>query len=271
MLSQLNIGSVNQTLSVTSDHQLQYGYTTNLRDSSGNLLTTVFGGKLGAGSGLNTVDADNNSTFTTKDWVTDQINGVTLYEWIDELEFTSTSGTATMYLTYTPSAQAPSSAVVVQVEINGIPVRPEALTLYGTTLTINTTSGTYNIGFELDSTDYVVARYVYKPDASSVSPVAVQNVVTLTASGDFTIVGPKTILIVDKTVPQATNVYLPVGQYNAVVVVKDGAGNSDSYNITVYPSTSDTGATIDGAASFVINGEYNAYTFCWAGTYWALI
>lgn len=98
----------------------------------------------------------------------------------------------------------------------------------------------------------------------------IHGITTLTAAGNYTVTNDG-IVIVKKTVPAITTITLPVhpsaGQH---VIVKDGAGNANSFNITVVPDGV-SATTIDGAASFVMSQNYVAAIFEFNGTEWGTI
>ncbi len=85
----------------------------------------------------------------------------------------------------------------------------------------------------------------------------------VTASGNVTILAGDGIVEIAKTVPATTQVVIPAGltafqEY----VIKDGSGNAGTYNITLVPSS----GTIDGAASFVLDANWESISFYSNGT-----
>ena len=93
---------------------------------------------------------------------------------------------------------------------------------------------------------------------------AIGNVVVST-SGNPTIATTTTFEIINNTVPAATTVTLPASPgTNEIATVKDGAGNAQTYNITV----SGNGKAIDGLSNQVIRTNYGSANFVWNGTQW---
>jgi len=119
-----------------------------------------------------------------------------------------------------------------------------------------------NLSDLTDVTQAQVNLGVYPPN-----PPGTFGAIVLSTSGNPTISEPTAMLVVDNTIPVATTVFLPVTPgLNESVVVKDGAGNAATYNITV----SGNGNTIDGNPSYVINSNYGAAGFAWNGSFWSV-
>ncbi len=87
----------------------------------------------------------------------------------------------------------------------------------------------------------------------------------MTSGATGTVLSTDYMLVVNKTIPSATTIYLPASPgANFVCVVKDGGGNSSTYNITI----SGNGNNIDGSSSIGLTSNYGAYNFAWDGTSW---
>lgn len=82
---------------------------------------------------------------------------------------------------------------------------------------------------------------------------------TILASNDV-------VCIVSRT--SATTVTLPVSpDTGKIVVIKDGNGNAETYNITIQGN----GRMIDGVPSKIINTNYASLTLVYNGTSWNII
>lgn len=91
-------------------------------------------------------------------------------------------------------------------------------------------------------------------------------VVTTGATAAFT--GGQTVLVVRKGTGSATAITLPAAPVNWVPYqVKDGKGDAATNNITVSPAS----GTVDGAASAVLNINFQGLTFVYDGTSWNLV
>jgi len=126
-----------------------------------------------------------------------------------------------------------------------------------------TTTGT-DIKANLDGIDAALG--------GSSSGVIYKNVNVITAAGPLTLSYTTSSLIIIKlTTPAAFTLNLPsVASVAAGVmfIVKDGAGNSQTYNITILPNGTDT---IDGQSSVIIKNSYDSLTIVSNGTSWNLI
>jgi len=90
----------------------------------------------------------------------------------------------------------------------------------------------------------------------------------ITASGAVTLTNSDYIIVINKTTPAATTVNLPSSPATwQTHIIKDGAGNANSYNITIAPAA----GNIDGATTYIINGNGNAATVTYNGTQWNII
>jgi len=75
-------------------------------------------------------------------------------------------------------------------------------------------------------------------------------------------------VIVNKTSGAATAVNLPATPITGKkYIVKDGKGDAATNNITITPAA----GTIDGAATYVMNTNYQVVSFVYNGTQWNLI
>jgi hypothetical protein len=90
----------------------------------------------------------------------------------------------------------------------------------------------------------------------------------VTASGTIIQLVSDNVIVVNKTTPANTAITLmtspPTGQ---TVTIKDGAGNANTYNITITPAA----GNIDGAATLVLNTAYAGATLMYNGTIWNII
>jgi hypothetical protein len=102
--------------------------------------------------------------------------------------------------------------------------------------------------------------------------------VTTAAGGITAAVSNNAIIVVDKTTPATTAVTLPASSNFSncptvvnscpVYQIKDGAGNSATYPITITPAD---GKTIDGSSSLIIQSNYQAVTLVLNGTQWNVL
>lgn len=81
---------------------------------------------------------------------------------------------------------------------------------------------------------------------------------TVTAAGAVTVANDDYLVIIAKTIPEATTVTLPAsGGKNGAVIIADGSGDASSHNITITPHAGDT---IIGQSSITIASDYG--TLC---------
>ncbi len=124
-------------------------------------------------------------------------------------------------------------------------------------------------------TYYIVAVNAIGPSApegplniSTPAPGASFRAVrVVTAAGAVTVTAADWAIIVKKTSGAATVVNLPAGILEMEFVIKDGKGDASTHNITVTPNGGDT---IDGAATFVLNNDYQAVDLVF-GTEWSVL
>lgn len=87
----------------------------------------------------------------------------------------------------------------------------------------------------------------------------------VTAAGAVNVLNTDYLIVVNKTVGEATVANLPAGPASGdLYVIKDGKGDAWLNNITVTPAA----GTIDGAATFAISVAYGSVTFIYNGTQW---
>ena len=93
------------------------------------------------------------------------------------------------------------------------------------------------------------------------------NLRVITASGNVTVSITDNTLIIDKAAPASTTVILPANPAtNQQLIIKDGAGNANTYNITI----NGNGNTMDGGSSYVIGGAYGSVQMIWTGIQWSI-
>ena len=133
---------------------------------------------------------------------------------------------------------------------------PDSVTFTGLTTTTATIANAAFTG--LTTTTATIANAAFT--GSMLMPVRVVTSscpVTVSATTDYEI-------IVNLGTPGTCTVNLPSPSTGLVFVVKDGAGNANSYNITVHPAS----GTIDGASNYIINTAYGVAAFVYNGTQW---
>lgn len=98
----------------------------------------------------------------------------------------------------------------------------------------------------------------------SASGSAIITTRVVTAAGAVTVTSADYLVVVNKTVGAATVVNLPVAGSvtGQVYVIKDGKGDANTNNLTLTPSA----GNIDGAATYVMNVNYEAITVVDNGT-----
>lgn len=90
----------------------------------------------------------------------------------------------------------------------------------------------------------------------------------VTAAGAITVATTDYVIVVNKTVGAATTVNLmATPTTGTVLVIKDGKGDAATNNITITPNA----GNIDGAASIVLNTNYQSATISYNGTQWNVI
>lgn len=124
------------------------------------------------------------------------------------------------------------------------------------TATATLPTGTYTVA-GLDLTQTIQNKYIV-PRVS----VHLTGVLGLTTSFD--------VFLINKTIASATTVLAPgiAPALPAIFTIKDAKGDAGTNNITVFPTA---GFTIDGAASFVMNSNYQSITLLWSGTNYFII
>lgn len=100
-----------------------------------------------------------------------------------------------------------------------------------------------------------------------ITPSGTIGNIVVSTSGSPTVATTTAMLVVKNTVPSSTVVFLPATPVaNESVVVKDGSGNAQSYNITV----SGSGHNIDGNSTYTIRVNKGSANFAWDGTQWEI-
>ena len=90
----------------------------------------------------------------------------------------------------------------------------------------------------------------------------------VTAAGAVTVVTADNIIVINKTVGEATAVNLPPAPNTwDTVTIKDGKGDAATNNITITPNA----GNIDGSATFVIGINYGSAKLTYNGTEWNVI
>lgn len=96
----------------------------------------------------------------------------------------------------------------------------------------------------------------------------VVGVRVVTAAGAVTVAATDRVVVINKTVGVATAANLPAtpttGQH---LIIKDGKGDAAANNITVSPAA----GNIDGAATLIMNANYQAVTLVYNGAEWNVI
>lgn len=97
---------------------------------------------------------------------------------------------------------------------------------------------------------------------------AVRNTRVVTAAGAITMATSDDIVVVNKTTGAATAVNA-VGSptTGAAVCIKDGKGDASTNNITWTPAA----GNVDGAATYVMNQNFQAACFVYNGTQWNIL
>ncbi len=96
----------------------------------------------------------------------------------------------------------------------------------------------------------------------------VRKVRVVTAAGAVTVATTDDVVSVNKTSGAATTVNLPATPTTGqTYVIKDGKGDAATNNITVTPAA----GNIDGAATYVLSGNYQAVTLTYTGSEWSVI
>lgn len=96
----------------------------------------------------------------------------------------------------------------------------------------------------------------------------VQNVTVVTGAGAYTATNTNHVIVINKTISEATTVNLPAGTTNKVFIIKDGKGDSNVNPITIDPNSIEQ---IDGSSTLVINSPYESVMLVWNGTQWNIV
>lgn len=109
----------------------------------------------------------------------------------------------------------------------------------------------------LTLTDCTINGLIYAP-----------SLLVKTTAGNVNMLTTDNIVIVKKITPQITTIYLPASPASPqYVVIKDGAGNANSYNITI----DGNGKLIDGGSTLTIGAAYGWNQLIYDGTDWNII
>jgi hypothetical protein len=91
--------------------------------------------------------------------------------------------------------------------------------------------------------------------------------VTIVTAGNYSVLNSDSYVLINKTVPSATQVILlaapPIGR---VLIVKDAAGNAASFPITVTAAANIDG--VAGSTGVVLNNNFAAVELIFNGTAW---
>lgn len=95
-----------------------------------------------------------------------------------------------------------------------------------------------------------------------------RNETTVVNAGPYAAQNTDFVIVVDKTVPEATTITLPaVPSASQSFIIKDGANNAASFPITI----SGNGNNIDDAANYVIAANSGAIEVFWGDNKWQII
>lgn len=98
------------------------------------------------------------------------------------------------------------------------------------------------------------------------SGASIVNVTTFAGTGGYSITATDYIVKIKKTVAATTTVTLPSSPVTGrTLIIKDGAGNANSFNITITGSVN-----IDGAASLILNQPYASASLTYDGAIWLI-
>lgn len=146
----LAIGSQYQTLSVDANSQLVYGYNSDLRDSTGNLVASAATGTLIATTA--TTSSDNANAYTTLGFVQSLVDNIST-SFADEKFAGVAGGNQAVTITQTPKAGS------VSVFINGLRLNTGDFTLAAKVITLSDST----IGYTTDASDVIEVSYAYNP------------------------------------------------------------------------------------------------------------
>lgn len=95
-----------------------------------------------------------------------------------------------------------------------------------------------------------------------------RNDTIVTGAGDYTVQADDYVIIINKNIPEITTVTLPASPGNKrSLIIKDGAGNSDTFAITI----NGNGKNIDETATRIINTDWGAVELYFNGTIWDIV
>jgi hypothetical protein len=113
------------------------------------------------------------------------------------------------------------------------------------------------------TTDQLTIAGILSTGSGQISKVRV-----VTAAGAVTVATSDYIIVVNKTSGAATAANLPSSPVTGTTfIIKDGKGDAGTNNITITPAA----GTIDGAATHVMNSNYESKTVFYNGTEWNVI
>jgi hypothetical protein len=102
---------------------------------------------------------------------------------------------------------------------------------------------------------------------SAVQVANTQNAPTQDTSGNYQATASDVFICVNLTSPAANTVTLPASPANGrPIAIKDCAGNSATYPITVVPAS----GTIDGQSSYVVNINFEEVDLVYTGSAWSV-
>lgn len=105
--------------------------------------------------------------------------------------------------------------------------------------------------------------------AITLAGTVVNTVRIITAAGAVTGISTDRYIILLKTVAATTTVTLPpTPSTGQIVSIKDGSGNSQTFNISIVGAS---GATIDGVSTFTLAANFESVDVIWNGTQWNII
>lgn len=103
---------------------------------------------------------------------------------------------------------------------------------------------------------------------TTLSGALISGVRVITIAGAVTVLSTDRYVVINKGTPATTAVTLPSSPATGLIInIKDGAGNSASFNITVSAAS----GNIDGAATNVLNTNFASVDYIFNGTQWSAV